>query len=215
MCSAFQHWHQYLKGEVANKRLSHAVFTPNNHYLTHIGYMTRRMGNLRAYSARSMERSIGRYAKLIKSKVYAGANANNVVERLNMIGQINREIDINKVLGLIQPVKTSLDDFLELDEASQYSNQHQLWSPFSKQFSLTSNLMVEDIPVPLFLDKLKAFYKRSLALPEDVVISNMHVDIAARALLGSHVYSSQMNRRIRSESRRGNHYVLFNATIRK
>ncbi|KAI8968145.1 hypothetical protein BDB01DRAFT_824845, partial [Pilobolus umbonatus] len=45
-------------------------------------HITRKNGCMRSYSARAMERNIGRYSKLIKSRVLSGKNAGNVVERL-------------------------------------------------------------------------------------------------------------------------------------
>ena len=43
------------------------VLKPVQHYLMHIPYMIEKQGVLKAYSGRSMERTIGRYKKLIKS----------------------------------------------------------------------------------------------------------------------------------------------------
>ncbi|KAI9485884.1 MAG: hypothetical protein EXX96DRAFT_534203 [Benjaminiella poitrasii] len=65
----------------STKNLSLSAFSPVNLYLTHIGYMSRKAENLKVYSTRSMKRTIGRYSKLIKSKVFAGKNAGNFVKK--------------------------------------------------------------------------------------------------------------------------------------
>ncbi|CAO3631617.1 unnamed protein product [Mucor hiemalis] len=108
MESCFDKWHAYLKEEITKKHLSKSVFTINNHYLSHIGATIRQAGSLRVYSTRSMERTIGRYAKLIKSTVYGGKNAGNIVERLATLNVVNFAVNIKKLLNVIAPVKTSL-----------------------------------------------------------------------------------------------------------
>ncbi|KAI7875095.1 uncharacterized protein EV154DRAFT_486825 [Mucor mucedo] len=75
--------------------------------------------------------------------------------------------------------------------------------------------MVESVPIDTFLRELKIYYSRSTTLPLSyITINNMNFKIAARALLYSLVISSKMYRRIRSEHRRGNHFVLFNASYK-
>jgi hypothetical protein len=55
-----------------------------------MAYMIEQLGPMRAYSARSMERAIGKYKKLIKSKSNVAANAGNVMVRLATRAYINR-----------------------------------------------------------------------------------------------------------------------------
>ncbi|OAD79052.1 hypothetical protein PHYBLDRAFT_164135 [Phycomyces blakesleeanus NRRL 1555(-)] len=62
----FSIWHQFLQAEITKNNISISVFSLVNHYLTHIGYMTRKVRNLWVYNTRSMERTIGRYLKLIE-----------------------------------------------------------------------------------------------------------------------------------------------------
>ncbi|KAI7891040.1 uncharacterized protein EV154DRAFT_230946 [Mucor mucedo] len=166
---------------------------------------------MRSYSARSMERTIGKYSKLIKSKVHAGKNAGNMVERLSICGYINLALDTVSLLDTITATKTSLDDFIELPLTAIHNLNHQLWSPFT----LFTQDMVESVPIDTFLRELKIYYSRSTTSPLSyITINNMNFKIAARALLYSHVISSKMYRRIRSEHRRGNHFVLFNASYK-
>lgn len=200
-------WHSFLRDEIAEERLSLAVFTPNNHYLAHIGHISRKNGCLRAYSARAMERNIGRYSKLIKSRVLTGKNAGNIVERLATRSVVNISINIPSVLDIVEPKKTSLDDFEELPLTSKYNLGHQLWSPFSKA-DLSTCTSVESIPSTTILKELRKFYSRSAS----GTLRNTAIEISARALIISHVYGSLMYRRLRREYRRGNQFVLFHAS---
>ena len=85
------------------------VLKPVQHYLMHIPYMIEKQGVLKAYSGRSMERTIGRYKKLIKSKVDAGANAGNVLERFTIYGYVNSlNINIMESLNLLEPKQYTL-----------------------------------------------------------------------------------------------------------
>ncbi|KAI8969555.1 hypothetical protein BDB01DRAFT_732242 [Pilobolus umbonatus] len=191
MENCFAHWHNYLREEIKANKISVAVFRPNNHYLAHIGMITRRNGCMRVYSARSMERTIGRYSRLIKSTVFSGKNAGNIVERLATRSIVNFSMDINSLLDM-------------LSSSSQYNLDHQLWSPFSSA-NLASDTHIESVPIATIIKELKKYYSRSSS-------SSLHsntINISARALLNSRVYSSCMYRRIRREYRRGNHHVLF------
>ncbi|KAI7864954.1 uncharacterized protein EV154DRAFT_557293, partial [Mucor mucedo] len=143
--------------------------------------------------------------------VHAGKNAGNMVERLSIRGYINLALDTVSLLDTITATKTSPDDFIELPLTAIHNQNHQLWSPFT----LFSQDMVESVPIDTFLRELKIYYSRSTTLPlSHITINNMNFKIAARALLYSLVISSKMYRRIRSEHRRGNHFVLFNASYK-
>ena len=167
------------------------------------------MGNLRVYSTRSMERTIGKYSKLIKSRVLSGKNAGNLVERLAIRGYLNCAMDTDGLLDAIKPKRTSLDDFIELTSLSPYNNDYQLWSPFEE-----INYVQQFTTIPLFTNELTSYYTRSNSQMVDPLNTLDTIKIAARALIGSHVYSSEMYRRKRSEFRRGNHYIQFHATHR-
>lgn len=159
-----------------------------------------------------MERTIGKYSKLIKSKVLAGKNAGNLVERLAIRGYVNLALNTNILLETITPNKTSLDDFLELPPTATQNYQHQLWSPFSTNSLTSSDSLIESVPINHIIQQLKIYYSRATSSPlSTITIKNTTIKIAARALLYNHVLSSEMYRRIRSERRRGNHFVLFHA----
>lgn len=206
----FNDWHKFLKAEIEDKRLSVAVFVPNNHYLTHIGHITRKNGCMRAYSARSMERTIGRYSRLIKSKVFAGKNAGNLIEKISLRNSVNLALDMEKELDLIGPKKTSLDDYYELPSSSKFNLDHQLWSPFATS-NLSHEVEIESVSSKIISKELVKYYSRSSSSASSLFITK--IDISARALINNHVYSSIMYRRVKREFRRGNHYVLFHASI--
>ena len=168
------------------------------------------MGNLRVYSTRSMERTIGKYSKLIKSRVSSGKNAGNLVERLAIRGYLNCSVDVNELLDPIIPQKTSLDDFLELPSISPYNYDHQLWSPFE-----TIPYLQEFTTIPTFTKELQTYYTRSDSQQVNLQYTMDTIKFAARALIGSHIYGSEMYRQKRSEYRRGNHYIRFHARYQK
>ncbi|OAD67741.1 hypothetical protein PHYBLDRAFT_174069 [Phycomyces blakesleeanus NRRL 1555(-)] len=202
----FSIWHQFLQVEISKNSLSISVFSLVNHYLTHIGYITRKMRNLRVYNTRSMERTIGRYSKLIKSRVFSGEYAGNLVERLAIRGYLNCAFNIEQQLNLIKPYRTSLDDYLKLPLPSPHEQNHRLWSlfesiPYIKEFT---NLLT-------FTKELQTYYTKSNSHQTDPQYTMNTIEIAACALIGSHVYGSEMYRRKRSEFRRGNHYIQFHA----
>lgn len=156
-----------------------------------------------------MERTIGRYSKLIKSKVFSGKNAGNIVERLAVRNSLNFSVDISEELETIQPKRTSLDDFYELSSSSKFNYDHQLWSPFKSE-DLSNGGFIESVSVDIIKKELKKYYSRSKSSSSSLVSTK--IDISARALLDSHVYSSIMYRRMRREYRRGNHFILFHAS---
>ncbi|KAG2206425.1 hypothetical protein INT46_002903 [Mucor plumbeus] len=67
-------WFDFLNDEINNKNILPGVICPNLHLLYHVPYITKSMGVLRSYSARSMERAIQMYKQRIKatSRVYLG-----------------------------------------------------------------------------------------------------------------------------------------------
>ncbi|KAL0582365.1 hypothetical protein ABG067_007792, partial [Albugo candida] len=215
MGNCFSVWHNFLQNEVNHERLSVKIFTANNHYLTHIGFMIRRAGGLRVYSARSMERTIGRYSKLIKSRVRSGKNAGKVVERLSITGFLNHALAVKDILDVIQSNKTSLDDYMELSSSSVSNiNNHQLWSPFSV---VESELQKQLLEQKTFEKELQKYYTRCISsTAQPVQIKNIvDIVIAGRSLIFSQVYSSEMYRIKRGERSRGNHYVMFEVNVKR
>jgi len=87
-----QQWHQFLRREVNTGKLSVAGFTANQHYLRHMSLVVRALGPLRAYSARPLERAIGQYSKMIRSRSRPGAQASNVMYKISAIRYAQRTV---------------------------------------------------------------------------------------------------------------------------
>ena len=184
------------------------VLKPVQHYLMHIPYMIEKQGVLKAYSGRSMERTIGRYKKLIKSKVDAGANAGNVLERFTIYGYVNSlNINIMESLNLLEPKQYTKNKFISLDESDD--NTPQLWSPIA-HFSPLS--LPYNITPRVFNDALiKAIQKFYIASAAAISLNNSSVTVAGRAWYNDFIYTSTMYKEHINEYRRGNNYVMFNA----
>ncbi|CAO3618584.1 unnamed protein product [Mucor hiemalis] len=180
MESCFDKWHAYLKEEITKKHLSKSVFTINNHYLSHIGATIRQAGSLRVYSTRSMERTIGRYAKLIKSTVYG----------------VKTSLDNYKELS-------DLSIHNHNHQLWSPSNYHSL-------SSLEDNIEgVPSLVFLSAIQSFYIRQKGSVRNTTITVDTTTPITTACRALLHSHVFNSQMYRVRRKESRRGNHYISF------
>ncbi|RCH82705.1 hypothetical protein CU097_003704, partial [Rhizopus azygosporus] len=188
-------WLNFLKTEAHEKRISYSVFRISQHYLCHIPYMIKAMGPLRAYSFRPMERAFGAISTLIKSKVEAGINASNVVERLALRRYVDFYSDIQQELDPIRP-----------RPAPQY------WEPFRCGVVATECNVSSDnwsIPTDTLYSCLQQFYRHTLNGEESRSPIDINIDIAARAWINSTVYSSVYYRNYRQEFRRSNHIVKF------
>ena len=74
---AVKSWTNWLSKQVKNRKLSAAVFTINEHYLTHLCKTIEQDGPLIYLAAFSMEREIGIIKKRIRSHRHPGMNAGN------------------------------------------------------------------------------------------------------------------------------------------
>ncbi|KAI8876095.1 hypothetical protein K501DRAFT_232612, partial [Backusella circina FSU 941] len=79
--SLIKHWFTYLDQLVTDKRISKTIFTFNHHVRCHIPYLIRKLGPLRAFSARSLERKVGTAKRSVRSTKNAGINAGNILEK--------------------------------------------------------------------------------------------------------------------------------------
>ena len=168
--------------------------------------MIRSQGPLRAYSARSMERSIQKLKKMIKSKVKAGSNASNIVER-NVLYTFTRAL-------LKQSDRRDLTDFRVLPN-DEDNNGPQLWEPFANRNIDESSEMIEGVEKKKILKALRRHYSRlgfGRVIDEEI---DEKIECAARLWKNSWVFSSLMYRRIRREESRGNHYVMFMSKYRQ
>lgn len=211
--SALKQWNIFLLNEIRNKRIQPGVLKPVQHYLTHIPYMIEKQGVLKAYSGRSMERTIGRYKKMIKSKVDAGANAGNVLERFTIYGYVNSlNVDIIKTLDLLEPKQYTTNSFISLDQHDKTAPQ--LWSPLSQHPLSSLPLGVSKLQLMTAVIKL---YKRIHSITDDISIGydDAIINVAGRAWFNNYTYTSTLYKDHINERRRGNNYVMFAASHMK
>lgn len=168
------------------------------------------MGPLRSYSARSMERAIGVISKLIKSKVDAGTNASNVIERLAMRRYLEFYSDIDQDLDVIKAKPYKPESFWEYPSSDPADPQY--WEPFRCGFIATDAYVCSNnwsIFTAALYSRLQTFYNHILKGKKTLSPVNSNIDIAARAWIDSTVYSSVFYRHYRQEYRRSNHIVRF------
>ncbi|KAG2191063.1 hypothetical protein INT47_012048, partial [Mucor saturninus] len=206
MKSAFNQWNTFLLNEILQKRIQPGVLKPVQHYLIHVPMMIEKQGVLKAYSGRSMERTIGRYKKLIKSKVNAGANAGNVLERFAIYGHVNSlNINLRETLNLLEPKKRTTNDFVSLDPSDDTAPE--LWSPL---FQCPVSTLPCGVSDRQFTSALQRYYRREYSGPHEFVNTRSGVvNGAGRAWFDDIVYTSSFFKDHINERRRGNNYVMF------
>ncbi|OAD66599.1 C2H2-type zinc finger transcription factor [Phycomyces blakesleeanus NRRL 1555(-)] len=209
MESYFKHWHSFLYQQVQNNTLSRSVFRPVQHYLVHIPYIIKQQGPLRCYSTRSMERVIGVFSKLIKSKSKGSRNASFLVERFAIHNYISTAISICDEINLIRPKPYGRESYMDLPNDPSGA---QLWEPFHQFVNLNDD-SVEGVGSPSVKEALLKYYQRTTGLTGHEFGDSVVV-VAARLWMDSTVYSSCMYRRKKNETSRGNHYVMFTCPYR-
>ncbi|OAD70072.1 hypothetical protein PHYBLDRAFT_73877 [Phycomyces blakesleeanus NRRL 1555(-)] len=209
MESYFKHWHSFLYQQVQNNTLSRSVFRPVQHYLVHISYIIKQQGPLRCYSTRSMERVIGVFSKLIKSKSKGGRNASFLVERFAIHNYTSTAISICDEINLIRPKPYGRESYMDLPNDPSGA---QLWEPFHQFVNLNDD-SVEGVGGPSVKEALLKYYQRTTGLTGHKFGDSVVV-VAARLWMDSTVYSSCMYRRKKNETSRGNHYVMFTCPYR-
>ncbi|KAG2200369.1 hypothetical protein INT47_002283 [Mucor saturninus] len=192
----FAIWHTYLLEQVNLKNISRSVFRPVQHDLIHVPYIIKQQSPLRCYSARSMERVIGVYSKLIKSRRMGGRNASMLIKRFAIRNFINGIIEID----LIVP-------------AGPACMMGSFRAPFGGNASLDGKL-IEGIRCGRVKDALSRYYKRSSGLHATTFFGDSEIAIASRAWINNNVYSSSMYRRRRNEMSRRKHYVMFTTSYK-
>ena len=171
--------------------------------------MIKKLGPLRAYSTRSMERSIGFFSKRINSKVKPGQHASNLVERIAVQSFVEMTVDVQEQLQTIQTRPYSNDSYINNPNDTSGA---QLWEPF-RVVDLNQEAGIEGVEAVVLEIALKRYYTR-LTGESVSVIASSECTISARLWEQSTVYSSCMYRRIKKETSRGNHYIKFNACYR-
>ncbi|KAI9497559.1 hypothetical protein BDB00DRAFT_784499 [Zychaea mexicana] len=83
-------WAKWLDTQVEAQNMSAAVFTINQHYLSHLHTTIERNGPLPYLAAFNMERAIGEIKRRIRSKINAGVNSGNVLVDLSAVRRRKR-----------------------------------------------------------------------------------------------------------------------------
>ncbi|KAG1452576.1 hypothetical protein G6F56_007781 [Rhizopus delemar] len=80
--SNLEAWYSFIDGCIQDNQLVNTAYTCNMHTMSHIPRMVKKMGPLRAYSCRPMERMIGKMKRLTNARMATGINSGNILERL-------------------------------------------------------------------------------------------------------------------------------------
>jgi hypothetical protein len=214
-----QQWHQFLRREVNNDRLSVAVFTANQHYLRHISLVVRALGPLRAYSARPLERAIGQYSKMIRSRSRPGAQVSNVMHKISAIRYVQRTVPAMRK----QPPLDS-NTFLA---AQAGPSAPQIWTPFTPG-SFDGPFTLAGIQLQDLLRVVKQFWLRASRLFDnaesalagdmplrwqDLTLDTVNFMVAGRLWKDSMVFQSLHYQA--PNMQRANHFVRLNITNRR
>ncbi|OAD65483.1 C2H2-type zinc finger transcription factor [Phycomyces blakesleeanus NRRL 1555(-)] len=183
MESYFKHWHSFLYQQ--------------------------QQGPLRCYFTRSMERVIGVFLKLIKSKSKGGRNASFLVEQFAIHNYTSMAISICDEINLIWLKLYGRESYMDLPNDPSGA---QLWELFHQFVNLNDDL-VEGVGGPSVKEALLKYYWRTTGLTGHKFGDSVVV-VAARLWMDLTVYSSCMYRRKKNETSRGNHYVMFTCPYR-
>lgn len=187
------------------------MFKPVQHYICHIPYIIRQLGPLRAYSTRSMERSIGVFSRIIKSKRAGGQNASNLIERVAIQNYIDCTINIGNLINILKP--RQYQDCSYMNDPNDVGGA-QLWEKFT-EITLDPESLVEGVNGTILIRELKKFYSRIDPTSPTIDVENIIITLAARMWNESTVYSTEMYRKIKKETSRGNQYVMFSCLDRR
>jgi hypothetical protein len=114
------------------------MFTFNHHVICHIVYLIKQLGNVRATSARVLERCIGTTKRATRSTKCAGINAGNHLEQ----DQIFSFLELCKIIDFDKPFKSAADisktfryhpKYIQgCPNTEQFKSLPQQWEPFPK-----------------------------------------------------------------------------------
>jgi hypothetical protein len=137
-----------------------------------------------------------------------------IVENLSVRGYIHSIIDIDELLYPIPPVPYSSKSYIS---DPNNINGDQLWEPFDNK-SLktdTDNQTIENYPIDIIGLALTKYYSRSNSTPVKNVRIRSNINLAGRAWINTTIYGSLKYRTMMNETRRDNHYVMFNSSYIK
>ncbi|KAI7895629.1 uncharacterized protein EV154DRAFT_494228 [Mucor mucedo] len=180
--------------------------------------MIRRMGPLRCYSAKSLERSIGTYKKRIRSSLHPGINAGNIMETKEIFKFFNAS-GIFDFSALTASPDSNEKNFEQHPQDATYP---QLWSPFDDSFTKVGVLLQGSSDVLIcglyctipWCRALMGCMTRLTGMRQRVVLpfhQQQHLRISTRLFHENQVYISELYKKKNRSCSRGGEFVMFEA----
>ncbi|KAK4513049.1 uncharacterized protein ATC70_000086 [Mucor velutinosus] len=214
-------WHKLLITEIKTKRLPIKTFRPNAHYLGHLTYMIKAQGLPASTSSRSIERSIGRYKRLISARTNVGINAGNIIDRLAIMRAIKASTtgdgtgdgedklnDLDARINLLVPRRYDPTTFVNLKNDN--GNGSQLWYPVIHT-TVSSIPTSINVNTPLFVKAIQSYYDRQYSTN---ALQNVHINdqldivVSGSAWAYNCTYRSEYYRDLTGANSRGSHYIM-------
>ncbi|KAG1494880.1 hypothetical protein G6F46_007892 [Rhizopus delemar] len=172
MESDVETWHKYLRDQINVGNLSAKVFTVNNHYLGHLGHMTRQLGPIKNYGCRSTERTIKEFANKIKSTTKPGVNSSNVLLNTVNLQQygITTSLSNNDQVNIDQNPPMSF-----ISHPSGNDQFPQLWDPAGEAYLLSNGVIIPDLRDQDLVHALLSYYRRLYGDRSIIDIGSNHV----------------------------------------
>ncbi|KAK4514155.1 uncharacterized protein ATC70_001742 [Mucor velutinosus] len=214
-------WHKLLITEIKAKRLPIKTFRPNAHYLGHLTYMIKAQGLPASTSSRSIERSIGRYKRLISARTDVGIHAGNIIDRLAIMRAIKASTtgdgtgdgkdklnDLDARIILLVPRRYDPITFVNLKNDN--GNGSQLCYPVIH--TTVSNIPTSiNVNTPLFVKAMQSYYDRQYSTD---VLQNVHINdqldivVSGSAWAYNCTYRSEYYRDLTGANSRGSLYIM-------
>ncbi|EIE90060.1 hypothetical protein RO3G_14771 [Rhizopus delemar RA 99-880] len=208
MESDVETWHKYLRDQINVGNLSVKVFTANNHYLGHLGHMTRQLGPIKNYSCRSTERTIKEFANKIKSTTKPGVNSSNVL--LNIVNL--QQYGITTSLANNDQVNADQSSPVSFVSHSSGNDQFpQLWDPADEAYLLSNGVITPDLRDQDLVVALRSYYRRLYGDQSIIDIGTNSILFAERLWTDSIVISSLSYRKKKRLTTAADNFVLFEA----
>lgn len=160
---------------------------------------------------------LGAYKKKMRSRVNAGENANNIMERTALYSFLRNTQMIN-----FDPAPPKIVTDFE-DHPTGNTDFGQLWAPFYDPFEISNQpdelCLVGGslLSMKAFVNALRSYKKRLYSIPgpsKNIDIGVAFIKPAGKLWQDSHVYSAAIFKQglSRSITQRGGEYVLFHST---
>lgn len=203
----------YLKGRIAAGELNEKEFTVNNHYLCHLKGLIEDMGPMRAYSCRSIERTIKVFTNLITATTKVAVNSSNIFRRYH---HYHRHA-IQRIQQAHFPESPINPNSYRVHPQAGDGDHGELWESFGQHNLMQSRpnelLIFFGLKRTKVINALRNYYSRVRGRILPITYINCGtVEMAAAVEENGIVHGSVMERKKKHLSTRGNDVVLFKAT---